>query len=84
MKRVMVWALAAMVAGSAFADPPADKDKDKKDNFNPIAFENANENALFNANVNAALSPVPEADTIAMLIAGVAVVGVAVARRRKK
>ncbi|MEK8086089.1 PEP-CTERM sorting domain-containing protein [Aquabacterium sp. A3] len=81
MKQLIVWALASLVAVSASADAPP---KDKKDNFNPIAFANANDNALLNSNVNSAVSPVPEADTIAMLIAGVAVVGVVVARRRKK
>ena len=48
---------------------------------------NANPNALGNANVNAAfnnVSPVPEADSIAMLLAGAGVVGLVLARRRKK
>ena len=48
---------------------------------------NANGNALANANVNAAfnsVTPVPEADTVAMLVAGVAVVGAVALRRRNK
>ena len=48
---------------------------------------NANPNALGNANVNAAfnnVSPVPEANAIAMLLAGAGVVGLVLARRRKK
>lgn len=48
---------------------------------------NANPNALGNANVNAAfnnVSPVPEANSIAMLLAGAGVVGLVLARRRKK
>lgn len=48
---------------------------------------NVNSNALDNANVNAAfnsVTPVPEADTVAMLAAGVAVVGAVALRRRNK
>ncbi|WP_201748222.1 PEP-CTERM sorting domain-containing protein [Aquabacterium fontiphilum] len=47
----------------------------------------ANDNALLNANPNAAfksVTAVPEADTIAMLVAGVAVVGAVALRRRNK
>ena len=86
MKRAVVWALASLVAVSAFAGNDKD-DKEKKDNFNPNAFEHANDNGIMNSNPNSALhqtSMVPEADTIAMLVAGVAVVGVVVASRRKK
>lgn len=83
MKQVIVLALASMLAASAFAGGNGSFN-DKKDNFNPTAFDHANEHGLMNSNPNSALSPVPEADTVAMLVAGVGVVGLVVARRRKK
>ena len=84
MKQVIVMALASLIATSAFAGGDKDSFNDKKDNFNPTAFDHANENGLMNSNSHSALSPVPEADTVAMLVAGVGVVGLVVARRRKK
>jgi hypothetical protein len=46
---------------------------------NPNALVNASPNAAFNN-----VSPVPEADTVAMLVAGAAVVGAVALRRRNK
>ena len=46
---------------------------------NGNALGNANDNAVFNT-----VTAVPEADTIAMLVAGVAVVGAVALRRRNK
>jgi uncharacterized protein YdeI (BOF family) len=48
------------------------------------ANSHANPTALLNANANSVLSPVPEADAMAMLAAGAAIVGVVVLRRRNK
>ena len=48
------------------------------------ASSNANPTGITNANVNSVLSPVPEADAVAMLAAGVAIVGAVALRRRNK
>lgn len=48
------------------------------------AGSHANPTGITNANVNSVLSPVPEADAVAMLAAGVAAVGVLALRRRNK
>ena len=49
-----------------------------------VAGSHANPTGITNANVNSVLSPVPEADAVAMLAAGVAIVGGLALRRRNK
>ena len=49
-----------------------------------VASSNASPTALVNANINSVLSPVPEADAVAMLAAGAAIVGAVALRRRNK
>lgn len=48
------------------------------------AGSHANPTGIANANPNSVLSPVPEADAMAMLAAGVAIVGALALRRRNK
>ena len=48
------------------------------------ASSHANPMGIANSNANSVLSTVPEADTVAMLVAGVAVVGGLALRRRNK
>jgi len=91
MKKMFCVAVMCLSA-SAFANGPAagsfnDKKNGGKDNFNPVASANANINGRLNSNASSALAPVtpvPEADSIAMLLAGAVVVGLVLARRRKK
>lgn len=89
MKKVICLAVMCLSA-SAFANGPAKgsfNEKKDKDNFNPVAAANANINGLMNSSGSSALgpvTPVPEADSIAMLLAGAGVVGLVLARRRKK
>lgn len=86
MKFAIVAAVLALSSASALAEPGKDKDKDKGQGPSQGSFaagSHANPIAIGNANSHSVLSTVPEADSVAMLLAGVAVVGALALRRRK-
>ena len=82
MKFAFVAAALAVFSSAVFAEPGKDKGQGPaQGSF--AAGSHANPIAIANANPHSVLSPVPEADSMAMLIAGVAVVGGLALRRRK-
>jgi len=89
MKFVVVAAVLALSSASVLADPGKDKGKDKDQGQGPahgsfVANSHANSMGIDHANSHSVLSPVPEADTIAMAVAGLAIVGGVALRRRKQ
>lgn len=82
MKFAIVAVVLALSSASALAEPGKDKGQGpSQGSF--AAGSHANPIAIGNANSHSVLSTVPEADSVAMLLAGVAVVGALALRRRK-
>lgn len=87
MKFVIVAAVLALSSASVLADPGKGKDKDQGQgpaHGSFVANSHANSMGIDHANSHSVLSPVPEADTIAMAVAGLAIVGGVALRRRKQ
>lgn len=87
MKFVIVAAVFALSSASVLADPGKGKDKDQGQgpaHGSFVANSHANSMGIDHANSHSVLSPVPEADTIAMAVAGLAIVGGVALRRRKQ
>lgn len=87
MKFVVVAAVLALSSASVLADPGKGKDKDQGQgpaHGSFVANSHANSMGIDHANSHSVLSPVPEADTIAMAVAGLAIVGGVALRRRKQ
>jgi len=84
MKFAIVAAVLALSSASALAEPGKDKDKGQGPSQGSFAAgSHANPMGIEHANSHSVLSTVPEADSMVMLLAGVAVVGALALRRRK-
>ena len=87
MKAVVFAAVLAIGCASAWAGKPEGTPGKGPGTGGTTSSQHVNDNALLNANDHAsfkAVSPVPEAESVVLAIAGVAVVGVAAWRRRNR